>query len=72
MQPNLHRLIRPVDWQCQSEERGILGDYHVWLRNHGDKVVSRLNALVDALEGVPLTESKEMETVVCNKKTGDT
>jgi hypothetical protein len=42
------------------EGRGIHGDYNVWLRNHGDKVVSRMNALVDALEGVPLTESKEM------------
>ncbi|KAF7177079.1 hypothetical protein CNMCM7691_004727 [Aspergillus felis] len=42
------------------EGRGTHGDYHVWLRNPGDKVISRMNALVDALEGVPLTESKEM------------
>ncbi|GIJ83625.1 hypothetical protein Asppvi_002450 [Aspergillus pseudoviridinutans] len=42
------------------EGGGTHGDYHVWLRNPGDKVVSRMNALVDALEGVPLTESKEM------------
>ncbi|KAG2014577.1 hypothetical protein GB937_006539 [Aspergillus fischeri] len=38
-----HRIPR-ISWQCQLEERGIHGDYHVWLRNHGDKVVSRMNA----------------------------
>lgn len=40
--------------------QGIHGDYHVWLKNPGEKCVKRMNTLVDALEGVPLKESKGM------------
>ncbi|GMF70946.1 hypothetical protein F9C07_2161554 [Aspergillus flavus] len=40
--------------------KGANGDYFVWLKNDGEKTVMIMNSLVDALEGVSLSETKAM------------